>query len=486
MGKNRNKYLLKNTAVFAIGNFASKFISFFLVPLYTNALIAAEYGTADLLYTLCNFLVPLFTLNIVEGVLRFSLDKYANEKNIVRVACQMLIPLMVIGLISVPIVSLFDNFRDYVWHFYAYMISVGVSNIFLIILKGQEKLKEYAFGNVLHTILITALNLIFLLWLKMGISGYFLAYIIANILTAAYALWKANIANLLRGTSFDKSLFKKMASYSVVLIPTSFMWWIMNFLDRAMITGMVGPADSGIYAISYKLPSILTTVSSVFMQAWLFSAVKNKDDEDNTEYTNRIFNALSFVIIGVSLLMVVFTKQIFSVYVAPEYYVAWECVPCLMVGHIFLTLSTFISTSYNVNKDSRGFLKSASIGAVVNLVLNAILIPLLGMQGAAIATTISYMSVFTYRLINTRKYVKIQLTPRFLLSVFSILPVCIAIYADGWVVSVISGICLICFAIINYQYFMKTFGAIRVILERCSTVIGKHAKRRAKRASNTI
>lgn len=425
---NKNKYLLKNTAIFAVGNFASKFISLFLVPLYTNCMIAAEYGTADLLYTICNFLIPLLTLNITEAVLRYSLDKNSDRKKILYIATRMLLPITIIGAISIPILCTINGFSTFAIWFYFYMITTAASQIFLVALKGQEKLKNYTFGNILHVTLIAVFNIIFLLGLNMGVAGYFLAYIVANIITAIYGAAQCNLVSSLKESSFDKKLFKKMTSYSVILIPTTFMWWIMNFLDRIMITGMMGVSESGIYAVSYKIPTILSSVSSIFMQAWLFSAIKNNDEEDNEKYSNNVFRMLCFILVATSLPLTILVRWIFSFYVAPEYFIAWEYVPSLMIGHVFLTLSTFISTSYNVNKDSLGHLKSASIGAAVNLILNAILIPLIGVQGAAIATTISYISVFIFRMFDTKKYLKMRFTPSMFISTLCVLAVSVALF----------------------------------------------------------
>ena len=82
--ESRKKYLLKNTIFFSIGNFGSKIINFFLVPLYTNILSVAEYGTVDLMTILTTVLVPIITLNLSEAVLRFSLDKDADREKILK------------------------------------------------------------------------------------------------------------------------------------------------------------------------------------------------------------------------------------------------------------------------------------------------------------------------------------------------------------------------------------------------------------------
>ena len=79
-------------------------------------------------------------------------------------------------------------------------------------------------------------------------------------------------------------------------------------------------------------------------------------------------------------------KPFLSIYVEKSYYVAWKYTPYLMIGFMFMTLGTFLSTSYTVNKDSWGFLISGTLGAIMNLILNWFLIPIFGVSGAAFAT----------------------------------------------------------------------------------------------------
>ena len=91
---------------------------------------------------------------------------------------------------------------------------------------------------------------------------------------------------------------------------------------------------------------------------------------------------------------------------ADSYYDAWKYTPFLIIGCVYLTLGTFMATSYTVHKDSFGYLFSGLFGAVFNILLNFILIPVIGVYGAALATCISYIAVFMFRVFHTRKYIK--------------------------------------------------------------------------------
>ena len=88
---NRYKYLLKNIGLLTFSNFATKMLSFFLVPLYTNLLTTTEYGTYDLFNTTIGVLLPILTLNVQEAVLRFSIDSQISRQSIVTVATRYLL-----------------------------------------------------------------------------------------------------------------------------------------------------------------------------------------------------------------------------------------------------------------------------------------------------------------------------------------------------------------------------------------------------------
>lgn len=110
MASERNKYLFKNTAIFVIGNFATKLISFFLVPLYTNALTTEQYGAADLVTTVCTVLGPVLILNISEGVMRFALDKDADHAKIMSVGLVTLALAIVVGLAVIPVTGMVSHY----------------------------------------------------------------------------------------------------------------------------------------------------------------------------------------------------------------------------------------------------------------------------------------------------------------------------------------------------------------------------------------
>ena len=275
-----------------------------------------------------------------------------------------------------------------------------------------------------------------------------IAYILSSLIVTIFG-YVSSGAFKYRISKINKDLMKKMIKYSSVLIPTTFMWWIMNSSDRIMVTSLIGESANGIYAVSYKLPTLLSVIIAIFNQAWLFSAIDERDSSDNEVYTNKVYKMIFCVLNIIGLLLLLGCRPFMKIYVASEYYVAWKYMSFLIVGVVFQSLSTFISTSYSVNKDNKGFLYSGSMGAIVNIVLNFILIPLIGVYGAALATCVSYISVFAYRVIDTKKYIRIHIfEKKYVISYFVILIAAASLYIDFYIGEAIIFVLLVLFCIL--------------------------------------
>lgn len=404
----RKTYLAKNTALFALNSIGTRIITFLLVPLYTKAFSTEEYGTVDLITTIGTILVPIITINIGEAVMRFALDDDADRNDIMSIGVFYAMLSFLIGLSAFVIIWFFPQINVKGSLVYFYCVSQGLYLTFSCNLRGQEKLLQYAVGNILHTLVAAGFNILFLLILHLGIDGYFYAYILSNCISFLYCFFTGNVISTIRNFHISTRLMKNMVTYAIVLVPNSLMWWIMNSSDHVMVTSMIGIAANGIYAISYKIPSILSSLSTVFNQAWSYSAIHEDKSDDRESFNNNMFDKLVRFQLIVTVFLMCIIKPFLKIYVQPAYYEAWKYTPYLLVGYFFLTMGTFLSTIYTVQKDSKGFLFSGTVGAVMNIGLNWLLIPQWGIHGAAFATCISYIAVFLYRSKDTRKYMMIR------------------------------------------------------------------------------
>lgn len=408
MEKKRTKYLAKNTIIFAIGNFSTKLIAFFLVPFYTYVLSTEEYGVVNLIFTLTTLVGPFLMVNLQDAVRRFALESDADHEAILSVEWVVIIAGHFLGLILIPLAKLYTPISTYTFELYFYIVSLSANTIFLEYLRGIEKMGMYSFCSVFSSLAIALLNILFLTKLHLGVSGYFLSYIVAFSLSSLMAIIAGKQFVVFKHWKWDGQLFREMIRFSIPMIPNSLLWWVSSSSDHIMVTHLIGAAANGIYTVSYKIPTLISTVSNIFMQAWQISAIKESGEKDSNEFSNKIFEAyirLNTLITGFLLIII---RPFMCVYVSSNFMEAWKYTPCLIVGYAFSTLGTFVGTPYYVHKDMKGNMYSAASGAIINIILNAVLIPTIGVQGAAIATCVSYITVLVYRAFDTRKYITLN------------------------------------------------------------------------------
>ena len=210
------------------------------------------------------------------------------------------------------------------------------------------------------------------------------------------------------------------------------------------------------------------TLTTIFNQAWMFSAVKEKESLEKNVYTNEIYSVLFNIVVTISLGILLILKPLLTIYVGVSFYSSWMFTPPLIIGSMFLTLATFLSNEYTANKDSIGFLKSSSIGAVCNLLLNFLLIPKFGVFGAAIATCISYISVFVFRCFDTKKYLKIQiLNKEKIFAIILLILSSLSIYIENDISNIILCCNLLLYIIVNYKFWIRIVnGCVSIVIKK--------------------
>ena len=265
----------------------------------------------------------------------------------------------------------------------------------------------YAVQGMINTVLVIGLNVLFLVGLRMGITGYVLSVALADLactllLFVRERLWRQLM--LCPGWAAAR----EMLAYSIPMIPTTVFWWITSVSDRYMVTAYLGVDANGIYAVSYKMPTILSLVSSIFMEAWQFSAVSEAQGSrrEHIRFFSKVWCSFQSVMFLAGACIIAFAVPEIHVLTTEQYYGAWLYVPVLGMAMVFSAFVSYLGSVYMVEKCSKRTFVTSMIGALLNIALNFLLIPSkLGVQGAAIATCVSYFVVFVIRAVDARKFI---------------------------------------------------------------------------------
>lgn len=398
------KKLFKNTSIFAIGTFGSKILVFLIVPIYTYVLSTEDYGTIDLIISSINLLIPFTTLLIYEAVIRFLVGKECQKK----VAFNNSMAIFIVGSIfsiafSIGILYVL-HLTNYYIIFTILLILTTYTTIFSQYLRATGDNWGFSIAGVINTFFTVMFNLFFLLVAKKGILGYLYSLIISQALMSIYVFVRCDTFNNLSPKLIDLNILKKMMFYSLPLIPNNIMWWIMNAGDKYVINYFLGAASNGIFSISYKIPTILTTIFSIFMQAWQVSAIEESSENSRNDFYKNVFDTILFLLVWCTSIIIIIIKPLFENIIGSAYTISWKYVPMLCIGTLFNCLSTFAGVVYIVKKDSKTSFFTTFIGASINLLTNFILIKKYGLFGISIGTTLGYLTVMLIRLKDFKKY----------------------------------------------------------------------------------
>lgn len=440
--KNKFKRLLTDTVIFAVGSIGSKVLLFLLLPLYTNVLSKAEYGTADLILTVGQLALPLVSLAIYNGVIRFGLNEKEVKENVLICSLTVFLfgSLLVVALF--PILLLFEAVSEYAIYICAYIILNFLlmnSNAYLLV---KSKRKTYAMLSVAHALLLALSNVLFLVGLALGVKGYLLSSIVSTGVISILCFILGGCFQDLKKAHFDKALFKKMVVYSLPFILNDIAWWLVHSSDKVMLDFYLGAAALGLYTAASKIPSLINVFASIFSQAWGLSSIKEFDHENDPAFYSRVFKYFSMCMFGVCVVVIAIVKVFMSFYVGPEFYEAWKYVPLLVSAAIFSSFSAFSNSMLGAMKKSKYITYVSFIAGAVNITINFILINFIGIWGAVVGTLVACLLSAVLGMLFVRKGLKIDY------DLLSFVPLSLLVIGEAVLVgldfhAVIVGVCSI-------------------------------------------
>ena len=431
------KYLLKNVGIMTLANFGTKILSFLMVPLYTNVLSTEAYGTFDIYQTTLFLIVPVLSLNIADGIMRFSLDEEYDKREVFMVGVRRYVAACLLCVLIVAvnqIFSIIETLTLFPHFFVLYFVTSLMSDILNNYARGIEKVSDVAVGGIIGSVSMLSLNVLFLLVFKQGLVGYFIANCLSFACTDLYLIIKLKIWKVIRWKKENQTLKKEMIAYSVPMGLGNIGWWVNNVSDRYIVTWICGLAANGVYSVAYKIPSLLSMFQQIFNQAWIISAVKEYD-QDSAEFYSTIYKAYNMCMVITCSGLILFDKLIAKILFGADFYAAWKYAPFLMISVVFGAMVQLLGGIFSAAKESKAFGNTILIGAVANTVMNVGLVYVCGPLGAAIATSLSYMLIWMLRLYKVTRRMKLNIILHRDVMSYILLYVQAALlvyYSNGW------------------------------------------------------
>ena len=264
----------------------------------------------------------------------------------------------------------------------------------------------------------------------------------------------------------DRDIRSAMLRFALPMIPTTVMWWIINVSDTFFVSEWLGFDQSGIYKAAYRLPNMIALLSGIFSQAWNMSAIEEKNSRTIAKFYSDVFSAFQSAIFVIGAGMLLLIKPIISIICDTPFHIAYIYTPFLVMAVVYSCFGTFMGSIYVAAKQSKRSMVTAAIGAALNITFNALLIPILGNHGAALATFISFFSVFAIRAGDTRKTVYMDLKLRKLITN----TVCLLIM--GAVIIFVTNE-IIFFSILTVVFLFVVFVNYRACIKMAKQILGR-------------
>ena len=464
---NQKKQLMKNTIIIAIGKLSTQIISYLLLPLYTSQLDPSEYGNYDFICTLSIFLCPIITLLMEESMFRYLIDadsKVQRKKIITQTIIYTFFGTVLFTIIAALIMGFGTDYTPmYITAIITFVISnilIGLSNA---LSRGLGKIKLYSVSNFILGISTIILNIVFILALNAGAEGLLWANTIANAFTAIVILGILKLPKYIG--KIDKPLMKDMIKYSIPLVPNSISWSIINMSDRIILTQMVSSAANGIYAMANKFPNIINVLYGYFYTAWKESAAKIVKEDNKNQYYNSIYHDAKRFLYAVTICLIAVMPFAFPIFINEAYNEAYVYIPIVMIATYYSNLSSFYGGIFSAYKDTKIMGTTTIVAAVINLVIDLLLVNTLKIYAACFSTLIANLIVYFYRKKKLKKYLKLKELkwqgPMLFLAI-----ICLAYYAKYipgvgnntvllWTINVISLLIAVLYSLLNNWKFIK-------------------------------
>lgn len=462
---NKEKELVKNTAIITAGRLCTQLVSFFLLPLYTSILSTEEYGIVDLVITYSTLLLPFITLALEQAIFRFLIDVRDDKDKqccYISTAVFTTISILLFAVLTIGVIYIITSNRLF-FYFALVLIAITFSNMSLQICRGFGDNIGYTLGSTISAVFQVLCNVLFLVLFKWAAPGMMLASFVGNMICGFVCSIRCKIWNYLRISRWKPSVFKELTKYSLPLIPNQLSWWALNASDKIIVQFFIGVAGNGLIAVANKFSGVYIQFSTIFNISWTESAALHYQDKDAEKFFSHTINTVYKLFLSVCFGIIVCMPFVFPIMVNSQFDEAYNLIPIFMIASLFNVVVSLYGVIYVAHKKTVEIAKTAIYAAAINILSHLALIHFIGIYAAAVSTAIGYGGMAIYRYFHSRKYMTIKFTSKTILLSIIMFVVSLGSYYSGiTTVQVVSfAVILILSICINRDILIKSFMIVK-------------------------
>lgn len=392
----------KQSVVYGFGHFITRFINFLLLPLYTHRLSPDEYGVVSLLYAFIAFANILFSHGMDVAYMRYQgLEK--TDENKKTIFSTTFISLLISSLILGGLMFIFSGgissltVGSQYTHLIRLAIGILAFDTFIalpkVLLRLENKPYHFVSIELSHVMIVLGLNIWWIGILQLSIEYIFLSNLIAS--GTAFLLILPKIIKTME-LRFSPHWWKGLFIFALPYIPSGIASIFNELIDRYMIKWLVDEKAVGLYSASYRLGIFMLIIVMAFKFAWQPYYLKQADKEDAPQLFARTGTYFMLVTSYIFLILTFFIKYLVQIpigsrpIISPVYWDSLSIVPIVLLAYIFLGAFLVQLPGIYIKKKNGWIPVLNGAAALINIIINFLLIPRFGYKSAAVATLIGY------------------------------------------------------------------------------------------------
>ncbi|NWF90901.1 MAG: oligosaccharide flippase family protein [Ignavibacteriaceae bacterium] len=427
------KQLTKDTAIYGVSTIVGRFITFLLVPFYTNIFSPDDYGVIANLY----IFIAIFSIIYIFGMDAAYL-KFASQKSSAGEKDNFSTPFLTVTIISLFLSLLIIFFKSSLNSIleipkqYSYLIFYSSLILFIdelcvipfIKLRIERKAKIFAAYKIINILTNVFFNILLIVYLKKGIEAVLISNVIASVLTLLIFL--PDIIKYLRPV-INISLLQRLLKFGLPYLPAGLGSMLIQGIDRPILTKLTDLNTVGIYNANHKLGIFMMLVVNMFQYAWQPFFLQQSEEKDAKKIFSKVLTYFTFTASIILVFISIFIDDIVKLnlggitLIGSAYWSGLAIVPIVLLGYLFNGMYVVFTAGIYIEEKSIYVPLITGIGAAVNIAANFLLIPWFGIIGASLAALASYV-VMAFGLYSiTQKFYKIEYELGKLFSIFGII-----------------------------------------------------------------
>ena len=397
------------SVVYGLGGILARVVAVFLVPLYTVYLGRVGFGKIETIIALVGVLVIVLRLGITSAFFRFyfDTDDDAGRTLVVRTSFWFTMGMATLGLVvgCAAATPLSDWLKlDDPWLVRAGFVGLWAQMNYAqmtALFRVEQRPVSYAIASIANVVITIGATVALVVGAHKGaigaVVGNFLGTLSVYVVLLAYRRYQL-------GFQFDRSLLRRMNRFGMPLVPAALALWAINFIDRLLIGQLKGQAEVGVYSLAVRVASVVVFLMTAFQLAWPAFAYSIRNDDEARRTYAFVLTYLLFVTCWLALALGALAPWIVDLLDPKDRFTrSAQAVPLLAFATAAYAGYSVLAIGIGRARQTQFNWIVTGAAALVNVALNLILIPPLGMMGAAIATIVAYIALFVGMWLRSRR-----------------------------------------------------------------------------------